>query len=90
MMDVMQEFDYQIGTFHHAVEAYKIADKLKENDVCSAMWADWWGFKMEAYDGIRENIPAVHAAGARAKQPSLHWPKTFARKWNLPSPCDRQ
>ncbi len=66
MMDVMQEFDYQIGTFHHAVESYKIADKLKANNVCSAMWADWWGFKLEAYDGIRENIPAVHDAGACA------------------------
>ncbi len=66
MMDVMKEFNYKIGTFHHAVEAYKIADTLKENQVCSAMWADWWGVKMEAYDGIRENIPAVHAAGACA------------------------
>ena len=66
MMDVMKEFNYKIGTFHHAVEAYKIADTLKENQVCSAMWVDWWGFKMEAYDGIRENIPAVHAAGACA------------------------
>jgi len=66
MMDVMKEFGYQIGTFHHAVEAYKIADKLAENNVCSAMWADWWGFKMEAYDGIRENIPMVHSAGACA------------------------
>jgi imidazolonepropionase-like amidohydrolase len=66
MMDVMKEFDYQIGTFHHAVESYKISDKLAENNVCSAMWADWWGFKMEAYDGIRENIPMVHAAGACA------------------------
>lgn len=66
MMDVMKEFDYQIGTFHHAVESYKIADKLAENNVCSAMWADWWGFKMEAYDGIRENVPMVHNAGACA------------------------
>jgi imidazolonepropionase-like amidohydrolase len=66
MMDVMKEFNYQIGTFHHAVEAYKIADKLAENNVCSAMWADWWGFKMEAYDGIRENVPMVHQAGACA------------------------
>ncbi len=66
MMDVMKEFDYQIGTFHHAVEAYKIADKLKQNNVCAAMWADWWGFKMEAYDGIRENVPVVHQAGACA------------------------
>lgn len=66
MMDVMKEFNYQITSFQHGVEAYKIADKLKENNVCSAMWADWWGFKMEAYDGIRENIPMVHAAGACA------------------------
>jgi imidazolonepropionase-like amidohydrolase len=66
MMDVMKEFNYKIGTFHHAVEAYKISDILAENKVCSAMWADWWGFKMEAYDGIRENIPMVHKAGACA------------------------
>ncbi|MDO6713317.1 amidohydrolase [Aliiglaciecola sp. 2_MG-2023] len=66
MLDVMKEFNYQIGSFHHAVESYKIADRLKENNVCSSMWADWWGFKMEAYDGIQENIPMVHAAGACA------------------------
>lgn len=66
MLDVMKEFNYQIGSFHHAVESYKIADRLAENNVCSSMWADWWGFKMEAYDGIKENIPMVHAAGACA------------------------
>jgi imidazolonepropionase-like amidohydrolase len=66
MIDVMQEFDYKISVFHHAVESYKIADKLAAANVCSAMWADWWGFKMEAYDGIQENIPMVHAAKACA------------------------
>jgi imidazolonepropionase-like amidohydrolase len=66
MLDVMKEFNYQITSFQHAVESYKIADKLAEDNVCSAMWADWWGFKMEAYDGIRENIPFVHKAGACA------------------------
>ena len=66
MLDVMQEFDYKIGSFQHAVESYKIADKLADAGVCSAMWADWWGFKMEAYDGIKENIPMVHNAGACA------------------------
>ena len=30
------------------------------------MWADWYGFKMEAYDAIKENIPLVHNAGACA------------------------
>jgi len=66
MLDIAKEFGYKVGTFHHAVEAYKVADLLAENDTCAAMWADWWGFKMEAYDGIRENIALVDRAGACA------------------------
>lgn len=66
ILDIAKEFNYKVTTFHHAVESYKIADILAENDVCSAMWADWYGFKMESYDGIRENVPFVHAAGACA------------------------
>lgn len=66
IIDMGQEFGYKVTAFHHAVESYKIADILAEHGVCSSMWADWWGFKMEAYDGIRENIPLVHAAGACA------------------------
>ena len=59
ILALAEEFNYRIGTFHHAVEAYKIADELAENRVCGALWADWWGFKMEAYDGIQENIALV-------------------------------
>ena len=66
ILDIAKEFDYKVTIFHHAVESYKIADILKENDTCSAMWADWYGFKMESYDGILENVPFVHAAGACA------------------------
>ena len=66
ILDLADEFGYRVTSFHHAVESYKIADRLAEAGACSAMWADWWGFKMEAYDGVRENIPMVHDAGACA------------------------
>ncbi len=66
MIDMAKEFGYHITAFHHAVEAYKIADLLRENGICAVMWADWYGFKMEAYDAIKENIPLVHNAGACA------------------------
>lgn len=66
MMSIASEFGYKVTAFHHAVESYKIADKLKEHGACSAMWADWWGFKMEAFDGIRENVGIVEKAGACA------------------------
>jgi imidazolonepropionase-like amidohydrolase len=65
-LDVAREFGFRVSAFHHAVESYKIAELLARENVCSAMWADWWGFKLEAYDGIRENIPFVHARGACA------------------------
>jgi imidazolonepropionase-like amidohydrolase len=66
MIDMSKEFGYHITAFHHAVEAYKIADILRENDICAVMWADWYGFKMEAYDAIPENIALVQNAGACA------------------------
>ena len=59
ILDMAKEFGYRVGTFHHGVEAYKIADELAENEICGALWADWWGFKIEAYDGIQENIALV-------------------------------
>lgn len=66
MLDLADEFGYEVTAFHHAVEAYKVADLLAESDTCAAMWADWWGFKMEAYDGVRENVALVDKAGACA------------------------
>lgn len=66
MMDVAAEFGFKIRSFHHAVEAYKIADRLAREGVSVSTWVDWWGFKMESYDGVRENLALVHAAGGRA------------------------
>lgn len=59
MIDLSREFGFKIASFHHGVEAYKIADVLARENICGALWADWWGFKLEAYDGIEENIALV-------------------------------
>ena len=64
VIDMAKEMGYKVAAFHHAVEAYKIADLLRENDICAAIWADWYGFKMEAYDGIPENAALLAKAGA--------------------------
>ena len=59
MIDLAREFGFRIAAFHHGVEAYKVADRLAAEGICGALWADWWGFKMEAFDGIQENIALV-------------------------------
>lgn len=66
MIELSKEFGYEIAAFHHAVEAYKIAPILAENNVCAVVWADWWGFKQEAYDMIRENAALLEYAKACA------------------------
>jgi imidazolonepropionase-like amidohydrolase len=63
---VADEFGFKVRAFHHALEAYKIRDVLAQRGVAVATWDDWWGFKMEAYDGIPENLALLTEAGARA------------------------
>nr|WP_246357216.1 amidohydrolase family protein [Pyxidicoccus fallax] len=66
MLEVADEAGYQIRAFHHALEAYKLRDRLAEKNVGVATWADWWGFKLEAWDGIPENAALISQAGGKA------------------------
>jgi imidazolonepropionase-like amidohydrolase len=65
MMDLAREFGFHIRAFHHAVEAYKIADILAREGVATSVWADWWGFKMESFDGIPQSAALQQQAGVR-------------------------
>jgi imidazolonepropionase-like amidohydrolase len=65
MMDLAKEFRFKIRSFHHALEAYKIRDLLAAKGIAVNTWADWWGFKLEAYDGIPENAALLTEQGVR-------------------------
>ena len=65
MLDLAKEYGFSIRSFHHALEAYKLGDRLALEDVSISTWSDWWGFKMEAYDGLPQNAALVAEAGAR-------------------------
>ncbi len=60
-----KEFGYNLRAFHHAVEAYKVADQLAANNIGIATWADWWGFKQEAWDAIPWNAVIAMRKGVR-------------------------
>ena len=69
MIDIAKEFGYKIRSFHHGVEAYKIADLLARDAISASLWSDWGGFKMEAIDGVRGNLALVIAP---ARAPIVH------------------
>ena len=66
MIALADEMGFRVRSFHHALEAYKIRDVLAARQIAVSTWADWWGFKMEAYDGIPENAALVALDGGRA------------------------
>jgi imidazolonepropionase-like amidohydrolase len=61
---VMDEFGIQVASIQHALEAYKVRDLIHAHGSGIATWADWWGFKMEAVDGIPNNAALVKSTGA--------------------------
>lgn len=64
MLGIAREFDFSIKAFHHATEAYKIRDALREHNTAAVTWVNWWGFKAEALDAIPENPALLVSAGA--------------------------
>ena len=65
MVALADEFGFEIRSFHHALEAYKVRDLLVAKNIAINTWADWWGFKLEAFDGIPENAALFHERGGR-------------------------
>jgi imidazolonepropionase-like amidohydrolase len=65
MIDIAREFGYRIRSFHHGVEAYKVADLLAKEGISASIWADWGSFKMEALDAVKGNMALLERAGAR-------------------------
>src|SRR5262249_54338345 len=64
-MAIADEFGYKIRAFHHALEAYKVPEAIAKNNIAIATFADWWGFKYEAWDAIPWNADLAMKAGVR-------------------------
>lgn len=64
MIDMSKEFGYHIDMFHHAVEAYKIADLLRSNHICSCVFSEQVPFLLEGWDGIPEDLALLYKSGA--------------------------
>jgi imidazolonepropionase-like amidohydrolase len=62
---IAKEYGYKIRAFHHALEMYKVADKIAADNTAIATFADWWGYKDEAWDAIPWNAVMSMRKGVR-------------------------
>jgi imidazolonepropionase-like amidohydrolase len=77
---IAKEFGYKIRAFHHALEAYKVPEKLAAENIGIATFADWWGYKQEAWDAIPWNAVMAMRKGVRVAIKSDS--EDFARRLN--------
>jgi len=60
-----KEFGFTIASFEHVLEGYKVADQLAAAGVGASTFADWWGYKVEAFDAIPYNAAMMVRRGVR-------------------------
>ncbi len=63
LMNVAEQFDFNINTFTHILEGYKVADKMKEHGVGASTFSDWWAYKYEVNDAIPYNAAIMNDVG---------------------------
>jgi imidazolonepropionase-like amidohydrolase len=63
LMKVAKSFDFNVNTFTHILEGYKVADQMKQHGVAASTFSDWWGYKFEVNDAIPYNGPIMHKQG---------------------------
>ena len=63
LMKVAEQFDFNINTFTHILEGYKVADKMKKHGVGGSTFSDWWAYKYEVNDAIPYNAAIMHEQG---------------------------
>ncbi len=63
LMKLADEFNFQVKTFTHILEGYKVAREMKEHGTTASSFADWWAYKMEVADAIPQNPAILHEQG---------------------------
>ncbi|HEX8161713.1 MAG TPA: amidohydrolase family protein [Pyrinomonadaceae bacterium] len=63
LMNIAEEFGFRVKTLQHVLEGYKIAPEIARHGAGASTFADFWGYKLEAYDAIPYNTAIMTRAG---------------------------
>lgn len=63
LINIANEFGFKVKTFQHVLEGYKVAKEIAQHGAGGSTFADFWGYKIEAYDAIPYNTAIMTRAG---------------------------
>src|SRR5699024_8588033 len=64
-MEVDDSLGFDINTFTHILEGYKLADKMAERGIAAGTFSDWWAYKFEVAEAIPYNAHLLDEQGVR-------------------------
>ncbi|MDG2341967.1 MAG: amidohydrolase family protein [Cytophagales bacterium] len=63
LIKVAEQFNFNVATFTHILEGYKVADKMSDHGVGASTFSDWWAYKNEVKEAIPYNAALMTMAG---------------------------
>lgn len=63
LMHIGDSLGFQVNTFTHILEGYKVADKMKARGIGAGTFSDWWAYKVEVKDAIPYNASLLNQMG---------------------------
>ena len=89
LIHLADEFGFKVRTFQHVLEGYKVASEIAKHGAGASTFADFWGYKMEAFDAIPYNAAIMAAHGVHVSLNSddderarrLYWEAAKAVKY---------
>ncbi len=73
LMRVAESFGIRVASLQHVLEGYKIAPEIAAHGASCSTFADWWAYKVEAYDATPYNAAILHEAGVNTVIKSDDW-----------------
>ena len=63
LIRLAEEMGFEIATFQHVLEGYKVAREIAAHGAGASTFSDWWGYKIEAVDAIPYNAAIMTRKG---------------------------
>lgn len=73
LLRVAENHGIRVWSLQHVLEGYKVAPEIVKHGASCSTFADWWAYKVEAFDAIPHNAALLHEAGANAVIKSDDW-----------------
>ncbi|MFL6214482.1 MAG: amidohydrolase [Blastocatellia bacterium] len=63
LLNLGDELGFHVQTLQHVLEGYKVANEIAAHKTYGSTFADFWSYKMEAYDAIPYNAALMASRG---------------------------